>query len=188
MRQKAQDWFNQYANIEELRDSILNGFNRDRVVIKRKDENYIYFHTSLVPAYYRHSQIKKVAEYFYLDDIKDADYDELVEVVESFTDELSSILTKEINKAGLSGSVHFGHNENTGDYGLQYIVSIGDVEYDEDGHPTLQISFDTFLDELYKLTVVEQERSLTEEETIRYLELYEMLCKHNVEIPFGVNI
>ena len=44
-------------------------------------------------------------------------------------------------------------------------------------------------DELYSLTVKEEERGeLSSRENKRYVDLYEMLTKHNVEIRFGVNI
>ena len=44
-------------------------------------------------------------------------------------------------------------------------------------------------DELYSLTVKEEERGdLSSRENKRYVDLYEMLTKHKVEIRFGVNI
>ena len=44
------------------------------------------------------------------------------------------------------------------------------------------------LDELYILTLIEQGRVLNEKEIGRYLEIYELLTKNNINIPFGIEI
>jgi hypothetical protein len=44
------------------------------------------------------------------------------------------------------------------------------------------------LDELYQLTLIESGRHLTKEEQNRYLELYNILNRNNIEIPFGIEI
>jgi len=44
------------------------------------------------------------------------------------------------------------------------------------------------LDELYQLTLIELSRDLTEVEQSRYLELYNILNRNNIEIPFGIEI
>ncbi|MGG4105203.1 hypothetical protein AAXB25_14900 [Paenibacillus lautus] len=44
------------------------------------------------------------------------------------------------------------------------------------------------LDELYSLTLIEEERDLTEIESKRYLEIYEILKENNIDIEFGINI
>ena len=44
------------------------------------------------------------------------------------------------------------------------------------------------LDELQQLTLIEQSRELTSTESNRYLEVFEILKRNEVEIPFGVEI
>ena len=44
------------------------------------------------------------------------------------------------------------------------------------------------LDELYELTLKEEEGALTEEESTRYLFLWELLRENDIDINFGVNI
>jgi hypothetical protein len=44
------------------------------------------------------------------------------------------------------------------------------------------------LDELNQLTVIEQERKLSTTESNRYLEIWEVLKRNNIEVPFGVEI
>lgn len=49
-------------------------------------------------------------------------------------------------------------------------------------------TFDNLLDELYKLTEMEQEHNLTLTESGRYEEIVGILQKNNVEIPFGYEV
>ena len=44
------------------------------------------------------------------------------------------------------------------------------------------------LDELYILTVEEEDRKLTDKENKRYLEIVEILQNNNIEIPFSIEI
>jgi hypothetical protein len=44
------------------------------------------------------------------------------------------------------------------------------------------------LDELYELSLKEQDGNLTIQEFNRYIEIYDILTSANIEIPFGVNI
>lgn len=44
------------------------------------------------------------------------------------------------------------------------------------------------LDELYALATLEQERKLTESESLRYVELYANLRKAGARIDFGVEL
>ena len=48
--------------------------------------------------------------------------------------------------------------------------------------------FNSMLDELYDLTIVEQNRELNKSEKDRYIYLYETLTQNHIEIPFGVEI
>lgn len=50
------------------------------------------------------------------------------------------------------------------------------------------MNFEKLLDELYALTLIEEERHLNEGETARYLYLVDTLEKNNVVIDFGINI
>lgn len=48
--------------------------------------------------------------------------------------------------------------------------------------------FNSMLDELYDLTIIEQNGNLTESQKDRYIYLYEVLTQNNIEIPFGIEI
>lgn len=43
------------------------------------------------------------------------------------------------------------------------------------------------VDELYALTLVEEERGLTQDERIRYVDLVQYCRVKDIEIPFGIN-
>lgn len=47
---------------------------------------------------------------------------------------------------------------------------------------------ENLLDELYKLTLIEQEGALHEDERKRYVEIVEVCQSKNIEIPFGIEI
>jgi len=49
-------------------------------------------------------------------------------------------------------------------------------------------SKEVLLDELYKLTQIEEERELTESETKRYVEIVDYCHQNDIEIDFGINI
>lgn len=48
--------------------------------------------------------------------------------------------------------------------------------------------FNSMLDELYDLTIIEQNGNLTESQKDRYIYLYEVLTQNNIEISFGIEI
>ena len=48
--------------------------------------------------------------------------------------------------------------------------------------------FESMLDELYYLTIIEEDHELTESQKDRYIYLYETLIQNHIEIPFGVDI
>ena len=48
--------------------------------------------------------------------------------------------------------------------------------------------FESMLDELYNLTIIEQDHELTKSQKDRYIYLYEILTQNHIEIPFGVEI
>lgn len=52
----------------------------------------------------------------------------------------------------------------------------------------VEMNSEKLLDELYSLTLIEEERDLTEIESKRYLEIYEILKENNIDIEFGINI
>jgi hypothetical protein len=45
-----------------------------------------------------------------------------------------------------------------------------------------------FLDELYNLTLIEQEGELTEEQKERYVKLVQLGRDNNIDIPFGIEM
>ena len=65
------------------------------------------------------------------------------------------------------------------------------LEYGYSGQ--LYVGFNEFLraeylDELYNLTIIEQDYELTKSQKDRYIYLYEILTQNHIEIPFGVEI
>ena len=48
--------------------------------------------------------------------------------------------------------------------------------------------FESMLDELYNLTIIEQDHELTKSQKDRYIYLSEILTQNHIEIPFGVEI
>ena len=48
--------------------------------------------------------------------------------------------------------------------------------------------FNSMLDELYDLIIIEQNGNLTESQKDRYVYLYEALTQNNIEILFGIEI
>ena len=48
--------------------------------------------------------------------------------------------------------------------------------------------FESMLDELYNLTIIEQDHELTKSQKDRYVYLYGILTQNHIEIPFGVEI
>lgn len=49
------------------------------------------------------------------------------------------------------------------------------------------MNFKKLLDELYKLTQIEEHRRLTTGEVFRYMEIVTILQDSNIEIPFAIN-
>jgi hypothetical protein len=52
----------------------------------------------------------------------------------------------------------------------------------------MTLLIDNRIAELYKLTLIEEERYLTDEETRRYLDIVEYCEVNEIEIDFGINI
>lgn len=52
----------------------------------------------------------------------------------------------------------------------------------------VEMDYKKLLDELFDLTLIEDERKLTEKESERYIELVEVLHNNNIHIDFGINI
>ena len=48
--------------------------------------------------------------------------------------------------------------------------------------------FESMVDELYNLTIIEQDHELTKSQKDRYIYLYGILTQNHIEIPFGVEI
>ena len=67
-------------------------------------------------------------------------------------------------------------------FALEHRITGKTREYQYEG------AFDSDLSRLHALTKIEEERELTEEELRKYVELYDYLCSHLVEIPFGVSL
>jgi len=64
---------------------------------------------------------------------EDMDYDFGIEAVEEAADKLAETLNQKIQERepDLIGSVYFGSNEHSGDYGLIYAVEVDDLPYPE---------------------------------------------------------
>lgn len=48
--------------------------------------------------------------------------------------------------------------------------------------------FDSMLDELYDLVIIEQDGNLTKSQKDRYVYLYKVLTQNDIEISFGIEI
>jgi hypothetical protein len=138
VKEQAMQWYTENVDIEKFRDAIIKGFNSVREYLEPEDENYIYWHRTIVSHHFGSDQTKAICDYFGIEYDKDDELESLLFDLDSFTDELASIINENLHNLGLVGNVCFGHHDD-GDYGVYYIVSIEDVDFDEDRYPILTI-------------------------------------------------